>query len=761
MSKMASNQKISLCGRWRFAFAEEGKWDERDVVSGKEAVEWLDCEVPGSAHLDLLKNSLIPDPFFGMNAEDIRKYEYYEWWYKRKFSIPPELCGKRLELLFHGLDTFAGVWLNGHFLGKSDNMFISHSFDVTDYINEYEKNELIVMFSSPRYAVLGRELSGCYAGMGTFESLWARKARHTYGWDIAPRLLTAGIWRKVELVGHDKYEIKNVFAGVAELHGRCATLAFHIDLDLPKSSWDNLKIVLHGECGTGSFDSECQVGSTRADMAVVLEDSKLWWPNGYGNPDLYNIKITLYRDGIPVHNIEDRIGIRTVGIDQEKDSFGNRNFIIKVNGIPIFCKGTNSVPMDAFHSRDMERIPEFINMVRETNCNMVRIWGGGVYEHDLFYDLCDEYGIMVMQDFMYACAIYPQDDEFLKTAEKEARIVVKSLRNHPSILVWCGDNEIDQAYYEWFNQTQSPENNKLARQILKDVCHGFDGTRPYMPSSPYSPTPGSDPNSEFEGDRHLYRHGTYYKSDEFLMDKARFYSEIGHLSLCNEESIGRFIPKDKIWPIDREVWDFHTGSHKVPYYNPDRLGCIFRSIENVFGSLPDNLSDLILASQIVQAEALKFWIERCRQRKFECAGILWWNMIDCWPQFSDAAVDYYYGKKLAYYYVKRAQEPVCIMVSEPEGQCIGVIAGNDSNEHVTGHYRVWDADSENALSEGRFTVQANTNMDIDEIKISDGDKKLLLIEWTITAKDISTNICLVLRCFHSILIKAGLRKYAD
>ena len=734
MSKMTNNRKIKLCSNWKFAFAEEGRLDGEDVLSGKAAMEWLECDVPGNAQLDLQKNGLIPDPFYGMNAEAIRKYEQYEWWYKTKFTLPEEMQGKRQALLFHGLDTFARIWLNGHCIGDTENMFISYGFDVTGYINEQDDNELTVKFSPPQYAAIGRELSGCYASMGTYESLWVRKARHTFGWDVAPRLVTAGIWRDVELVAHDRYEIKDVFVRVAKLSGQCATLVFHIDLELPKGTWDNLKIAVHGECGEDTFDNECQVGSTRVDMVVKLQDARLWWPFGYGNPELYDLKVTLYRDGIPIHSADDRIGVRTVPLDQEQDGRGNRNFIFKVNNTPIFCRGTNSVPMDAFHSRDLERIPEFINMMVDTNCNMVRVWGGGVYENELFYDLCDEHGIMVIQDFMFTCAIYPQDDEFLKIAEKEARTVVKALRNHPSISVWCGDNEIDLAYYEWYNQSQSPENNKLTRQILKDVCQNFDGTRPYMASSPYSPTPGVNPDSEFEGDRHFYRHGTYYKSDEYLKDKARFYSEIGHLSLDNVESIRRFIPEDKMWPIDREVWDYHAGSHMVPFYDPQRLECIFRSVTNVFGFLPDNLSDLVLASQIVQAEALKFWIERCRQRKFECAGILWWNMIDCWPQFSDAIVDYYYGKKLAYYYIKRVQEPVCVMLSEPEDQCAKVIASNDSNETVNVDYRVWDAHSDETISGGRACIQANTNLELDEIMLSDTEQKLLLIQWTINGK---------------------------
>jgi len=405
------------------------------------------------------------------------------------------------------------------------------------------------------------------------------------------------------------------------------------------------------------------------------------------------MEFVLLKDNIPVHTVSERIGVRTVELNQEKSIDGCRNFTVMVNSVPIFCKGTNAVPMDAFHCRDLERIPKFIELTRDTNCNMVRVWGGSVYEHDLFYDLCDENGIMVLQDFMYACAIYPQTVEFQQVVEKEAITVLKHLRNHPSIVIWCGDNENDMAYSECYDQTQSPENNKLTRQVLKDVCQNHDGTRPYVPSSPYSPTPGCWYNSEYEGDKHFYRHGEYYKSETYLKDSARFYSEIGHLSLTNTESLKKFIPGDELWPVVRKSWDHHAGELQLPHSYQDRLGRIFQSIKNVFGALPDNLDDVVRASQIVQAEALKFWIERSRQRKFECSGILWWNMIDCWPGFSDAIVDYYYGKKLAYEYIKCSQSNVLISLGEEDEKGNPVIMVNDLIKPVLCSYVITLFDS--------------------------------------------------------------------
>lgn len=677
MSMKTNNKKMNLCGDWKFTYAEDGKLDENRVVGGEGLLQWLDCKVPGNAQLDLLSHGIIEDPYYGTNNEKIRKYEYYEWWYAKRFSIPDEMVGKRLELLFHGLDTFAKIWLNGKLIGNTDNMFIHHSFDVSGLVRYKEENELIIKFSPPLFATLGKELSGCYASFGAFESLWARKARHSYGWDIAPRLITSGIWREVELVAHDDYEIKDVFARVAELSDRNAKLVFHVVLDLPRKSWENLKVSIHGRCKDSTFRGEFPVGSVRTEAVIDIEDAYLWWPLGAGEPYLYDMEYVLLKDDEPVHVATDRIGIRTVELNQKESAVGYRNFTVMINNTPIFCKGTNSVPLDAFHCRDLERTPKFVELVRDTNCNMVRIWGGGVYEHDRFYDLCDENGIMVLQDFMYACAIYPQSLEFQQVVEKEAITVLKHLRNHPSIVIWCGDNENDMAYSECYDQSQSPENNVLTRRVLKDVCQIYDGTRPYVPSSPYSPTPGCWYNSENEGDRHLYRHGEFYKSETYLKDNGRFYSEIGHLALTNTDSIKKFIPGEDLWPIGEKVWNHHGGELQLPYNYMDRLERIFRSIRNVFGNLPDNLDNLVQTSQIVQAEALKFWIERCRQRKFECSGILWWNMIDCWPAFSDSVVDYYYEKKLAYEYVKCSQADVLTSLGEEDEKGNPIILIND------------------------------------------------------------------------------------
>lgn len=728
MSKASSSKKIPLDGRWEFCCAPEG---ELDAAIAQGSANWMPGAVPGTAQLDLLENGLIADPFVGRNAEDIRRYEYFEWCYRTEFWVPEWLDGDRYELLFFGLDTVAEVHLNGHILGTTGNMFVPHSFDVTDMLVKDGRNDLLVRIKPALYHAAHGELDGCYCSMGTYESLRVRKARHGYGWDIAPRLVTAGIWRSVDLIAHGAWEVDDVFVRTVELSDDRARLVFHVSLSLPRAPWDELIVGVVGRCGDQAFAAQSAVNSPRVDIVVEVPQPRLWWPSGYGAPSLYDVEVTLYRFGVAVHTLTDRIGIRTVRLEQTAGGGSGGRFTLLVNEQPVFCKGTNSVPMDAIHSRDLGRIPAFVDMLKDTNCNTVRMWGGGVYENDQFFDLCDETGILVIQDFMYACAIYPQDDEFLMAAEREARIVVKSLRNHPCLVLWCGDNENDLAYVEWYDQSQSPQNNRLTREILPTVCQNYDGTRPFIPSSPFSPTVGVHPNSSLEGDRHFYRHGTYYKSEEYLSDSARFYSEIGHLSLPDEESIRRFIPADKVWPIDRSEWDYHAGDHDVPPYHPDRLGAILRSVSLLFGSAPDNLGDLVLASQIAQAEALKTWIERCRLRSPECSGILWWNMIDCWPQFSDAIVDYYGKRKLAYAYVQQAQQPACIIIDEPKDGILDVILDNDSRHEATGAFRVSDADTGDLVLEGSLAAPPRARIVLGQIHRPAAEQGMLVAAWQV------------------------------
>ncbi len=374
------------------------------------------------------------------------------------------------------------------------------------------------------------------------------------------------------------------------------------------------------------------------------------------------------------------LGIRTVELVRSEitDVYGG-DFHFLVNGVKIFCKGSNWVPADAFHSRDQARYEQMLELFNDTNCNILRAWGGNVYEDHAFFDLCDRMGIMVWQDFAMACATYPLDEEFLNVMRQEAESVVAKLRQHPSLILWSGDNECDQFAMNNFNV--DPGMNRLTREILPQVVHRLDPYRPYLASSPYvSQAVWETKNERLLPENHLWGPRDYYKSSFYAESPAHFVSETGYHGCNSLSSMKTFISPDKLWPWqDNAEWLAHAYEPIGPGgpYSY-RIKLMADQTAEMFGSQPENLEDFILASQISQAEAKKFFIELTRYKKWRRSGVIWWNMIDGWPQFSDAVVSYDFIKKLAYHYIKRVQQDLCLMFDEIDRWNIRLHASNDT-----------------------------------------------------------------------------------
>jgi beta-mannosidase len=460
----------------------------------------------------------------------------------------------------------------------------------------------------------------------------------------------------------------------------------------------------------------------------------LWQPRGYGDPHVYKVKATLMQKDMALSSFDTVLGVRTVELKRTEvtslDKPGEFKFII--NGEPIMCKGSNWVPLDAFHSNDKNRYEEALALFSDTNCNILRCWGGNVYEDHAFFDLCDKYGIMVWQDFSMACTLYPRNTEFYEKMRIEAVSVVRKLRNHPSIVLWAGDNECD---YFYASQGIDPNLNYVTREVLKTVVENEDPARPYLPSSPYfSPEAYATGNpSAYMPEDHLWGARDTFKAEFYHSKTVHFISETGYHGCPSKSSMEKFLSPDKLFPYqDNDEWILHCsdafGEHGCYTY---RVKLMVDQIREYFGECPDNLDDFILASQINQAEAKKHFIETTRLMKWRRTGIIWWNMIDGWPQFSDAVVDYYFNKKLAYYYIKRVQNPVCIMITEPENWHCEVKISNDTFNSYTGKYRLWDGETKKTITEGGFTSPPNSNTHITNIGVSQGEKRLILIEWEI------------------------------
>jgi len=725
--------RISLDGDWTLTHFLEGSRsvDHPDQLPADEGMT-LAAQVPGNVEIDLMRAGVLPDIYHGDNVHLLRPYEFHEWWYRRSFASPSVSCGQRVELVFEGLDCLATVWINGTEIGRTDNMLVSHRFDVTGLLRSDGENELVVRLGSAVNAARKHVPDPSEGHLPTnWEQLSVRKAPHMFGWDIAPRVVSAGIWRPVALEVHNATEIVDLYYYTSHADPGHAGVGVHYHFATDALDLDGFSLRFTGECDASSFSSELPVYYVSGQHSLNVAQPRLWWPRGYGEPNLYSVTCELLHNGQVVDSRTDRIGIRTVKLHRtETTGESGGEFRFDVNGTPILVKGANWVPADALHSRDASRYEQALGLFSDLGCNMVRCWGGNVYEDHRFFDICDESGMLVWQDFAFACAKYPQNPEFLETVRLEAEKVVRKLRNHASLALWCGDNECDAV---WLWTGLDPAHNRLTREVLPHVVHRCDPYRSFVPCSPYyaPETVARGGPDRMLPEQHLWGPRDYFKSRFYTEATAHFVGEIGYHGCPNVSSLRKFLDESHLWPYeDNSQWVTHAAD-SIPGGGPYkyRVKLMADQIHELFGTSPDSIDDFALASQISQAEAKKFFVEMVRLRKWRRTGVLWWNVIDCWPQFSDAIVDYYFGRKLAYHYLKRVQQPVCIMVDEPESWNVRVAVGNDSLQDAAGSFRIWDADSGETLLQGGYHVKANQNQDLGRIRISHGDQRLFLIEW--------------------------------
>ncbi len=718
---------ISLNGEWKLLYA-----DQQVNPEGREGMAEVAAQVPGNVEIDLMAAGALPDIFFGNNVKLLKPYEFYRWRYERTFIAPEVKEGERVFLNFRGVDCIARYELNGVWFAESDNALIEQRFEVTNLLKEGE-NELCVELRSPMLAALDVDYEArCRAQPANYESIGIRKSPACYGWDIMPRTLSAGLWRDVliEIEGED--EIDEIYFTTHSITKKNARIICHFRTHSSAPYFQGLKLRITGSLkGKEAFVVEKKMQFVSGRFDFNIDRPALWMPRGYGDANVYDMKVELLRDGVVVSEHNTSMGVRTVKLVRTETVDANGGeFHFEINGVKVFCMGSNWVPADALHSRDAGRYEKMLDMWRDTNSNILRCWGGNVYEDHRFFDICDREGIMVWHDFSMACATYPMNEEFMATIRAEAESVVKKLRNHPSIVLWSGDNEVDQG--EFFGANVNPGDNRITREVIPQVIARHDPYRPYMPSSPYiAPAVWEAHNPALLPEDHLWGPRDYYKGKFYTTSPAKFVSETGYHGCNSLSSIRNFISEDKLWPWqDNDEWLTHAAEMdgpEGPYAY--RIKLMADQIHEMFGIDPDNLEDFILASQISQAEAKKFFIELTRTSRWQRTGVIWWNMIDGWPQFSDAVVSYDFIKKLAYHYIKRSQQQLCLMCREPDGWGVDLVADNVSLEPRKGSCCVRDFDTGEILFEDAFDVAANSNETLGKIRVSHGDHKLLLIEW--------------------------------
>ena len=690
----------------------------------------LDAQVPGDWPLDYVRAGLMDDPFFGDNYLKLRDYENSHVFYAVRFDYDQQ-PDERTYLRFEGIDTVADVYLNGKKLGHAENMYIPHEFEAIGLKrgeNELLVHILPVVLEARKYPIASQNSMLKY----NYDSLVIRKSTHMFGWDICPRIVTSGLWRPVSVVRKKAERIDDVFIWVDKLENGAAKCMASFDVEIGRRPVKPYEIRLEGVCGESRFSVSQKLWYIHGRLKFDIENPMLWWPRGYGEPNQYEITATLLRDGEEVYVLSFRQGLRTTELKYDQYISGDTEaeFCFIINGKRVYVKGTNWVPADSFHSNDEKRIPQILELVKDIGCNAMRIWGGGVYENDYFYNWCDENGIMLWHDFMMACGIYPHTERMKEQLREEATVQVRRLRSHASICLWAGDNECDCFYYYHTGGRLDPSLNVLTREVIAGVLRAEDLSRPYLPSSPYISAESFAAGHAMETpEQHLWGPRDYFKGHFYHDHIATFASEMGYHGCNSPESIRRFIPEDALWPeTDNDMWKYHSASPETedsPYIY--RIPLMSGQIRYVFDKAPESLEEYAYMSQICQAEAKKYFVESFRSHKGVRTGLIWWNIMDCWPQFSDAVVDYYFIKKLAYYFIRRSQQPLCLMMDDKSGE-LTLYAVNDYQTGKKLSFRVTDVDTGRMIAGGEANVGADIAVPLEIIR-DDGQIHFYAIEW--------------------------------
>lgn len=706
----------------------DGKWElfYRDTCGTEEG--HIIGSVPGNTELDLSEAGILPeDLYFSTNMNECARCETYEWRYERSFELTEEELEKSLYLHFEGVDCAAEYFLNGVRIGESRNMLIPHGFCIDGA--KKKDNVLSVRIQSFYESENSEEYTEFALAVEPYEMqtpMSVRKAPHMFGWDIMPRAVGGGIWRSVWIEEKSDIRFEQFMYYCEKLPYSRYAVTFLYETRIPPLYGEKPELRITLTYGDEEFVFTKKLLSRAGKLRTVLDSPHLWWPKGWGEAALYDVRAEITVSGETCAVWEGKLGIRTAELKNSEKVEEGGTFAFIINGEEIFVKGTNWVPLDAFHSRDAERYEKALSLLDGIGCNMVRMWGGNVYEDDLFYDFCDEHGIMVWQDFAMACGAYPQTQDFADAIEKEAVSVIKRLRNHACLVLWAGDNECDEGAV---CINTDPAFNRVTRDILKKCVLLHDHTRAYLPSSPYY---AEKTDASLLSEQHIWGPRDYYKSRFYAENKAYFISEAGYHGMPSANSLEKFLEKPMIVP--GEITD-ELILHSTDCCGRDsRVRLVYDQVMQMFGELPKTTEELVFASQFSQASAMKFFIERMRMGRPEKTGIIWWNLMDGWPQISDAVVDYYGEKKLAYDYIRISQTPFCIMMEDPENWHCRVVCANDTLKSVSGTVTVTDGGTGDILFEKDFKAKENSSQAIGEIRVLHSEQKLFFIDWETEGK---------------------------
>jgi beta-mannosidase len=659
----------------RSANALSGPWEFRATPeAGAAETSWLPAKVPGCVHTDLLDNGQIPDPFMGTNERSLQWIGERDWEYRTRLNADAGLLAReRIELVFQGLDTYASVRLNDTPLLSADNMFREWRVDAKAALRPGE-NTLLIRFRSPlreaqaAAARLGYPLPAPNDHGDPRLSMFTRKAAYHYGWDWGPRLITSGIWRPVTLEAWDEARLSDLHVRTLALSDERAVLLVQATVEATRAASARLDISLAGSMGLGGTTAALVPGTNLVRTSVQIAQPERWWPNGLGSPHLYTLEASLSLDAVRKQSRRVRVGLRTLEVVHRPDVDG-KSFSVLVNGAPVFMKGANYIPRDSFLPRvGRERQERLLQAAAAANMNMLRVWGGGSYEDDHFYELCDELGILVWQDFMFACSGYPSDPAFLDNVREEARQNVRRLRNHPSLALWAGNNENEWAWRDWGWQQQYTEAQRaelsrgyrqLFHELLPQIVAAEDPGRFYTRSSPSANDDAIAPNQPGSGDMHYW--GVWHSQEpyeRYADNVSRFMSEYGFQSFPELATIRSYAAPEE-QQLDSEVMRAHQR-------HPRGNQLIATYLERDFRA-PRDFDAFVYLSQVLQASVIQFGAEAHRRKMHYNGGSLYWQLDDCWPGTSWSSIDYFGRWKALHYFARRFFAPVLASVVEEQG----------------------------------------------------------------------------------------------
>jgi beta-mannosidase len=750
-----------------------GNWTVQEAAAGRK----IKAKVPGCIHTDLLAAKMIPDPFFRDNEKRLMWIGETEWVYTREFTVSRRILeSDAVRLQCEGLDTFAQIRLNDRPVGRTDNMFRRWEFDIRGLLRDGrergEKNRLEIRFSPtfPYIRAQQRKRFLTHTGIGHHRlegGNWVRKSQCNYGWDWGPMCVTCGIWRAIRVVAFNTARIRDI--SILQDHTRRRAVVLKVEIQVDRTARVPLTASLSVVLGKRTVaEGEVHFSGSSALFEVPIRAPRLWWPNGLGEQPLYDVMVTLSSvKAVALDSITKRIGLRTLRLIRREDRWGE-SFFFEANGKPFFAKGANWIPADVFVPRlDSGQYEHLIRSAAQAHMNMLRVWGGGIYEDDTFYDLCDRYGICVWQDFMFACGAYPAfDEDFMENVRREAEDNIRRIRHHPALALWCGNNEIEMipdfiGNDKTAGQMSWKEYQSLFDRLLPQIVKRLDPQRDYWPSSSHSPRGNrSDANNPQWGDAHLWKvwHGRepfeWYRSCEH-----RFNSEFGFQSF----------PEPRMVQTYTEPEDRNVTSYIMEHHQRSQIGneAIITYMLDWF-RLPTSFEMTLWLSQILQGLAVKYAVENWRRKKPRGMGTLYWQLNDCWPVASWSSIDYAGRWKALHYMAKGFFAPLLVSgVENRSGAAVEVYVSSDRLKTVAGELEWMVTDTEgktllsgqkDALLMAGKSVRAHI-LRLDELLSTYGERRLMV--WLTLKKDgriVSTNFVSFARPKHLELRRPQLRQ---